>query len=65
MNSSTSFLCGTKPSAWRWPEWRSPTSELRAWLAHAYARLIPLSQDAALEAQLLAGHVLGQPRSWV
>jgi len=54
-----------KQSGWRWLGWRSPTTELRAWLTRAYARLAHLSEHAALEAQLLAAHVLEQPRAWV
>jgi release factor glutamine methyltransferase len=34
-------------------------------LAHAYARLAPVSENPALEAQLLLGHVLQQSRTWV
>ncbi|HSV85730.1 MAG TPA: peptide chain release factor N(5)-glutamine methyltransferase, partial [Levilinea sp.] len=55
----------TKPSAWRWPASRTPTTELRAWLAHAYTQLAPVSEDAALEAHLLAAHILEQSRTWI
>jgi release factor glutamine methyltransferase len=34
-------------------------------LAHAYARLAPVSDNPALEAQLLLGYVLQQSRTWV
>ena len=41
------------------------TTELRAWLAQAYALLAPVSENPALEAQVLVAHVLNQPRTWV
>jgi release factor glutamine methyltransferase len=43
----------------------SQTIDLRTWLAQAYALLTPVSENPVLEAQLLAAHVLHQPRAWV
>jgi release factor glutamine methyltransferase len=43
----------------------SQTTELRTWLTQAYALLAPVSENPVLEAQLLAAHVLNQPRTWV
>jgi release factor glutamine methyltransferase len=54
-----------RPSAWRWLAWRIPTTKLHTWLVHAHARLAPVSENPALEAQLLLGHVLQQSRTWV
>jgi release factor glutamine methyltransferase len=54
-----------KPNDWQRLAWRSPTTKLRAWLSHAYAQLAPVSENPALEAQLLLGHVLQQSRTWV
>jgi hypothetical protein len=39
--------------------------DLHTWLAQAYALLAPVSENPVLEAQLLAAHVLHQPRAWV
>jgi release factor glutamine methyltransferase len=36
-----------------------------AWLADARARLLPVSEQPALEAQVLLAHVLDKPRAWV
>ncbi len=36
-----------------------------AWLADARPRLLPVSEEPALEAQVLLAHVLGKPRAWV
>ena len=36
-----------------------------AWLAEARARLLPASEEPALEAQVLLAHVLDRPRAWV
>jgi len=36
-----------------------------AWLADARARLLPISEQPALEAQVLLAHVLDKPRAWV
>jgi release factor glutamine methyltransferase len=41
------------------------TIELGTWLAQAYALLAPVSENPVLEAQLLAAHVLHQPRAWI
>jgi release factor glutamine methyltransferase len=54
-----------KPNDWQRLAWRSPTTKLRTWLSHAYAQLAPVSENPALEAQLLLGHVLQQSRTWV
>jgi release factor glutamine methyltransferase len=52
-------------SVFRWWAWRIPTTDLGGWLAHAYTLLAPVSENPVLEVQLLAGHVLEQPRTWV
>ncbi len=36
-----------------------------AWLAEARARLLPVSEEPALEAQVLLAHGLDKPRAWV
>ena len=36
-----------------------------AWLANARARLLAISEEPALEAQVLLAHVLDRPRAWV
>jgi release factor glutamine methyltransferase len=36
-----------------------------AWLAEARSRLLPASEEPALEAQVLLAHVLDKPRAWV
>jgi release factor glutamine methyltransferase len=41
------------------------TIDLHTWLAQAYALLAPVSENPVLEAQLLAAHILHQPRSWI
>jgi release factor glutamine methyltransferase len=41
------------------------TSSVQSWLLEARQFLTPGSDQPALEAQVLLGHVLGQPRAWV
>ncbi len=55
----------TRPIAWRWLEWRSPTTELGGWLNRAYQQLELVSEQPALEAQVLASASLHQSRAWV
>jgi release factor glutamine methyltransferase len=44
---------------------RTTTNSLGEWLALARGRLAATSEQPGLEASLLAGHVLGKPRTWV
>jgi release factor glutamine methyltransferase len=43
----------------------NPKNNAGAWLADARARLLPVSEEPALEAQVLLAHVLDKPRAWV
>jgi release factor glutamine methyltransferase len=42
-----------------------PKNKAGAWLVYARARLLPVSEQPALEAQTLLAHVLDKPRAWV
>ena len=42
-----------------------PKNEAGAWLVDARARLLPVSEQPALEAQVLLAHVVDKPRAWV
>ena len=40
-------------------------AELRSWLQSASAQLKPISESAALDAQILLAHFIQKPRSWI
>jgi len=42
-----------------------PKNKAGPWLVYARARLLPVSEQPALEAQALLAHVLDKPRAWV
>ena len=51
------------PSACQPPEWMTTTISWSGWLAQARQRLAAVSDTPLQEAQVIMGHVLGQPRA--